>query len=105
MAPIKKKAIEEGIGELGKSTVVEKDLRRLEWEKTVGGKKKKECLFYRNFVFKCGKCIHEFEHTTEIGEIEHKVICPECDEEHILRIRPVSKNYDVKIPRTVELVK
>lgn len=95
----------EKIGELGKSIVVERDLRHQEWDRIIENKKRPDDLFYRNFVFRCGKCISEFEHTAKIGEIEHKVVCPECKEEHIIKIKPLSKNYYVKIPKTIELVK
>lgn len=100
-----KKIKEREIGKIGKSTVLEKDLRHQEWEKIIENKKKPDDLFYRNFVFRCGKCISEFKHTAKIGEIEHRIICPECNEEHILRIRPVSRRYNIKFPETIKLVK
>lgn len=94
----------------GKSILIEKDLKEL--RSKLGLKtpietepKKKPYIFYRNFVFKCGKCVDEFEHTAKITAMDYKVVCPNCREEHILKIKPLAGKYDVKFPRSIKLIK
>ncbi|HDI73122.1 MAG: hypothetical protein DRO76_05875 [Candidatus Altiarchaeales archaeon] len=95
---------------MGKSILIEKDINKLKRklrlkEPVKIESKKKPSTFYRKFVFKCGKCISEFEHTARIPMIEHKVVCPKCKEEYTLKIKPLSGEYEVKVPRGVKLVK
>ncbi len=89
------------IKDLGESILIEEDLQvaeknlvHVEPEQLKGERNPK--LFYRNFVFKCNKCVHEFEHEAAIPIIEHKIVCPKCNKEHIIRIVPVSKQYTIK---------
>lgn len=91
------------IKELGKSTLVEADFQRMEGELEVkepehlkGDMRPK--LFYRKFVFRCGKCIKEFEHETTIPVIEHRVVCPQCDEDYVVRVIPVARHYEFRLP-------
>ncbi|RLI92271.1 MAG: hypothetical protein DRO89_02410 [Candidatus Altiarchaeales archaeon] len=91
------------IKKLGRSILVEEDLQRT--EKRLKHKEPEHLreereprLFYRKFVFRCGKCIHEFEHETTIPIIEHKVVCPKCGEEHIIRVVPATRHYELKLP-------
>lgn len=98
------------IKQLGRSTLIEEDLQNTEKklgysrpEHLMGEREPK--LFYRKFVFKCGKCIHEFEHEATIPIIEHKVVCPKCSEEHIVRIIPVARHYELKMPEKLKVVK
>ncbi|HDH41295.1 MAG TPA: zinc ribbon domain-containing protein [Candidatus Altiarchaeales archaeon] len=98
------------IKKLGRSTLVEEDLqhieRRLEHKEPEHLRKEREPrLFYRKFVFRCGKCIHEFEHETTIPIIEHKVVCPKCGEEHVIRVVPVARHYELKLPERLTVVK
>ena len=98
------------IKKLGRSTLVEEDLqhteRRLKHKEPEHLKGEREPrLFYRKFVFKCGKCVHEFEHEATIPIIEHKVVCPKCGEEHIIRVVPVAKHYELKLPKELTAVR
>ncbi len=106
----KKAENEEIIKKLGKSTLVEDDLqrteRKLRFKEPEHLKEERQPrLFYRKFVFRCEKCTHEFEHESTIPIIEHKVICPSCREEHTIRVVPVAKNYELKLPKDLKAVR
>lgn len=98
------------IKRLGKSTLVEEDLQKA--EKNLEYSEPKELkedktpkLFYRNFVFRCEKCIHEFKHETTVPILEHKVVCPKCNETHVLRVVPVARHYELKMPKSLKAIK
>ncbi|MBN2014803.1 MAG: zinc ribbon domain-containing protein [Candidatus Altiarchaeota archaeon] len=98
------------VKQLGRSTLVEEDLQHTEHglthkepEHLTGEREPK--LFYRKFVFRCGKCVHEFEHEATIPIIEHKVVCPKCSEEHIIRVIPVARHYELKMPKDLTAIK
>ena len=93
----------------GKSIIVEEDLKRLERRSRMGKPPGKETeresgIFYKKFVFRCRKCMEEFEHTPHIAPIEHEISCPKCDEKHVLEITPMSGHYNVKFPGTIEII-
>jgi DNA-directed RNA polymerase subunit RPC12/RpoP len=96
---------------LGKSTLIEEDLQATEKqlgdcsepEKEKGEHKPQ--LFYRNFVFKCGKCIKDFKHEAAIPIIEHPVVCPTCNEVHLIRVIPVTRHYELKLPKNLKAVR
>ncbi|MEA3255618.1 MAG: hypothetical protein U9Q22_07265 [Candidatus Altiarchaeota archaeon] len=95
---------------MGKSILIEEDILKLKsklrlHEPAKIKPKKKPSVFYRKFVFECGKCVGEFKHTVRIPMIKHKVICPKCSEEHILQIKPIAGDYEVKLPKSMKLVK
>jgi Zn finger protein HypA/HybF involved in hydrogenase expression len=95
---------------LGKSTLIEEDLQATEKKldyvepETLKGERKPQ-LFYRNFVFKCGKCIKDFKHETAIPIIEHQVVCPTCNEVHLIRVIPVARHYELKLPKNLKAVR
>lgn len=95
---------------MGESILIEEDIKKLKnklrlKEPVKAKSKKKPSVFYRKFVFECGKCIGEFKHTARIPVIEHKVVCPKCSEEHIIQIKPLAGDYEVKLPKTIKLIK
>jgi Zn finger protein HypA/HybF involved in hydrogenase expression len=104
----KKKVVR--IKDLGKSMLVEDDLkateRKLRFKEPEHLKEERQPrLFYRKFVFRCEKCVHEFEHESTIPIIEHIVTCPSCREEHRIRVIPVSKYYEIKLPKNLKALK
>lgn len=93
---------------LGKSVLVDEDLKKRDYRfglRAPKAKKGEIPSFYGKFAFKCGKCVSEFKHTAEIPVIEQKIICPECNEIHIIRIIPIGGHYEVKLPRSIKGVK
>jgi len=98
------------IKKLGRSTLVEEDLQytesKLKHKEPEHLKEEREPrLFYRKFVFRCDKCVHEFEHEATIPIIEHKVVCPKCRKEHVIRVVPVARHYELKLPKGLTAVK
>ncbi len=86
-----------------KSILIEADIRKLRDKlnfSSLGGKPG----FDRDFIFKCGKCVGEFSHKARITPIDHKVICPKCNKEHIVQIKPILGDYKVKLPKGIKLV-
>jgi Zn finger protein HypA/HybF involved in hydrogenase expression len=90
--------------DLGRSKLVDEDLKCIEHkimfrepEHQEGGKK--PGLFYRKFVFRCEKCIHEFEHEVVIPGIKLKVTCPKCSEEHTVGVVPAAGHYEIRLPK------
>jgi len=93
---------------LGKSVLVDEDLGKREHKmglRAPRAGKGEIPSFYRKFVFKCGKCVSEFEHTAEIPVIEQMVICPECDQIHAIRIRLITGHYEIEFPKSIREVK
>ena len=92
-----------------RSILIEEDLRklraRLNVELPPTASPTNPAVFYKSFVFECGKCVKEFHHRTEIGSIYHKVVCPKCNEEHILQFKPKITDYEVKIPKSIRVLK
>jgi Zn finger protein HypA/HybF involved in hydrogenase expression len=95
---------------LGKSTLIEEDFQKtakgLDYSEPseLKGERKPQ-LFYRNFVFKCEKCIHEFKHESAIPIIEHKVVCPKCSEVHVVRVIPVTRHYELQLPKGLKAIR
>ena len=96
------------IKSLGRSILVEEDLQKLERKAKLSEmekhKKRMPRLFYRNFVYRCEKCISEFEHKTIVPIVEHEVVCPECGEVHIIKIVPVSRHYELRLPKGLRII-
>ncbi|HIE33700.1 MAG TPA: hypothetical protein EYP86_00990 [Candidatus Altiarchaeales archaeon] len=90
---------------LGKSILVEHDLQEAERRARLKEGIKKPRLFYRNFVYRCENCISEFEHETGVPIVEHEVICPVCEEIHIIKIIPASRHYELKLPKKLRVVR
>jgi len=92
-----------------RSILIEQDLRklraRLNVEMPPTASPSNPAVFYKSFTFECGKCVKEFQHNTEIASIYHKVVCPKCNEEHILQFKPKVAQYDVKIPKSIKVVR
>ena len=110
MFPKKKNKGDILIKNLGKSTLVEEDLQHTEkglvHEEPMELKNNKTPkLFYRNFVFKCNKCVSEFEHEATIPIIEHEITCPVCKEVHVVRVVPVTRHYEFKMPEDLKVIK
>lgn len=104
--PAGKKRVE--LKAIGKSVLVDEDLKKRDHRLRLmapRANKGEIPSFYRKFAFKCGKCVSEFTHTTEIPIIEQRVKCPECNEIHIIRIIPIGGHYEVKLPRSIKGVK
>jgi DNA-directed RNA polymerase subunit RPC12/RpoP len=93
-----------------KSILIENDIRRMRDRLTASGLaaagSRPTDILTKNFVFKCGKCVEEFKHKAKIDSIEHKVICPKCNKEHILHLKPMIGGYHIiKIPATIKQIK
>ena len=97
-----------------KSTLIEKDILKLKDQLRLKGpaeivpKKKSKAepaIFYKKFIFKCGKCVGEFKHTARVPMIRYVVVCPVCKEEHVLKIKPLADGCEVKLPRSIKLIK
>jgi len=104
--PAKKKRVKLRI--LGKSVLVEDDLKKKEHKlglRAPRAGRGEIPSFYRKFVFKCGKCVSEFEHTAKIPVIKQMVICPECNQMHAIKIRPIAGHYEIEFPRSIKEVK
>ncbi len=93
---------------LGKSVLVEEDLRRRDHSmglRAPRAGKGEIPVFYRKFAFRCGKCASEFKHTVEIPIIEEEVVCPECKKVHLIKIIPIGGHYEIKLPESIKEVR
>ncbi|MBN2250846.1 MAG: hypothetical protein JW724_02075 [Candidatus Altiarchaeota archaeon] len=95
---------------LGRSILIERDLRKMREKLSSLGRAESSpvagsTLFYRNFVFKCGKCVEEFDHKANVTAIEHKVVCPKCNKEHVLLLKPAAGKMKVRLPKGIKLVR
>lgn len=61
--------------------------------------------FYRNFVFKCMKCLGRFEHNLEFKTIKRKITCPACGKSHGICITPSSRYQHMDVPKSLRVVK
>lgn len=89
-----------------RSVLIEEDIRRLKQSLNIELPphvlpNKDTKVFYKDFVFECGNCVKEFRHRTEVSSIYHKVVCPKCNEEHVLVFKPNIKDYEVRLPKTI----
>ena len=84
---------------------MEHDLQEAEGRARLKEGIKKPRLFYRNFVYRCENCVSEFEHETGVPIVEHEVTCPVCEEIHIIKIVPVSRHYELKLPKKLRVIK
>jgi len=93
----------------GRSILIEQDIKKLKDKLNFGrlqsaGEGGSSRVFQRDFVFRCGKCVGEFTHTAKIAVIDHKVVCPKCSEEHILRIVPNAGDYKIRLPKGIKQI-
>ena len=93
----------------GKSILIEQDIQKLrdKLSQNMCGLKTDDnpAVIHKKFVFRCGKCVGEFEHTAKIAVLDHKVICPKCKKEHLLELEPHQGRYRVKLPKGIKLIK
>ena len=93
-----------------KSILIENDIRRMRDRLTASGLaaagSRPTDILSKNFVFKCGKCVEEFKHKAKIDSIEHKVICPKCNEEHLIQLKPIMGGYHIiKLSKSIKQIK
>ncbi len=96
------------IENLPKSVLIEEDLKRLEGKDkgSISVTHEKEIpMFYKKYVFKCMKCIKEFDHRVYIPSIRQDVRCPICGERHTINMTPVSGEYKVKFSKNLRVSK
>ena len=106
LAKIKKELVDSR----NKSVLIEEDIRRLKQSLNIELPShmlpnRDTKVFYKDFVFECGNCVKEFRHRTEVSSIYHKVVCPKCNEEHVLVFKPKIKDYEVRLPKTIKQVR
>ena len=93
----------------GKSILIEQDIQKLRDKLSLNmcglPTKDNPAVIYKRFMFRCGKCVGEFEHNAKIAVLDHKVICPKCKKEHLLELEPHQGRYRVKLPKSIKLVK
>lgn len=95
---------------LSESTIVTEDMRVFERElhalEKPTDKSPKNTAFYKQFVFKCQKCMKgEFPHEAEVPVVEKHVVCPECKETHTYYITPGSRYHHIEFPKSLKVVK
>ncbi|MFZ2455365.1 MAG: hypothetical protein WAX07_02700 [Candidatus Altiarchaeia archaeon] len=93
----------------GKSILIEQDIRKLRDKLSLNmcGVQTTDnpAVIHKKFMFRCGKCVGEFEHNAKIAVLDHKVICPICKKEHLLELEPHQGRYRVKLPKSIKLVR
>jgi rRNA maturation endonuclease Nob1 len=96
-----------------RSKIVEEDLKMLEgrllhmdFEKAAAPEKgESHRKAYRNFVFKCKKCLNEFDKMIDVPPVKKKVVCPACGRDHTLGVYPSSRFYHVYPSEYIEIRK
>jgi|WetSurMetagenome_2_1015567.scaffolds.fasta_scaffold133092_2 hypothetical protein len=93
----------------GKSILIEQDIQKLREKLSLNmcglQTANNPAVIHKRFLFRCGKCVGEFEHNAKIAVLDHKVICPKCKKEHLLELEPHQGKYRVKLPKGIKLVK
>jgi len=78
-----------------KSILIEQDIQKLREKLSLsmcGISDGNPAVIHKKFLFRCGKCVGEFEHNANIAVINHKVVCPKCKKEHLLELEPRQGN-------------
>jgi hypothetical protein len=92
-----------------RSILIEQDIQKLRDKLSMDmcgiQTKDNPAVIHKRFLFRCGKCVGEFEHNAKIAVLDHKVICPKCKKEHLLELEPHQGKYRVKLPKSIKLVK
>lgn len=92
-----------------RSILIEQDIRRLRDRLSLSmcapSLENSPAVIHKKFLFRCGKCVGEFEHNAKIAVLDHRVVCPKCKKEHLLKLEPQQGRYKLKVPKSIKLVK